>query len=140
MKNKKLLLLPILFVSIVSSASAYASNYRADDAAIEAVFNNASVVASALPSADSLSSNETLFADGKGESEKNTLVALALNFFLGGLGIHRVYLGGTGVLILGYLFTCGGIGGLIPFIDFIVLLVNYNDISKYVDNDKFFMW
>jgi hypothetical protein len=41
---------------------------------------------------------------------------------------------------VGYILTCGGIFGLMPLIDLIVLAVNWDDISAYVDNPKFFMW
>lgn len=52
---------------------------------------------------------------------KSQLVAFLLCFFLGGLGIHRFYLGYTGMGIL-YLFTAGlfGIGWLI---DIILLII-----------------
>ena len=42
-------------------------------------------------------------------SAKNSLVALVLCLLLGGLGIHRFYVGkiGTGVLMI---FTFGGLG------------------------------
>lgn len=50
-------------------------------------------------------------------SEKNKIVALLLCLFLGGIGIHRFYVGkiGTGIL---WLVTggCFGIGALIDFI------------------------
>jgi hypothetical protein len=43
---------------------------------------------------------------------------------------------------VGYILTCGGIFGIVPFVDWIVLLIGLveDDISKYVNNPKFFMW
>jgi hypothetical protein len=45
-------------------------------------------------------------------------------------------------LIPAYIFTCFGIFGIVPLVDWIVLLIGLvnDDISKYEDNDKFFMW
>lgn len=59
---------------------------------------------------------------------KDPLVELLLSFFLGGLGIHKFYMGQMGLGIL-YLLTCGllGIGSLV---DFIQLLINYININK----------
>jgi uncharacterized membrane protein len=41
---------------------------------------------------------------------------------------------------IGYILTCGGIFGIVPLVDFIVLIINIDNISKYVNNPKFFMW
>lgn len=56
----------------------------------------------------------------KTASPKSRLVATLLCFFLGGLGIHRFYVGkvGTGIL---YLFT-GGLFGIGALVDFIMIL------------------
>ena len=67
-------------------------------------------------------------------------MALVLDFFLGGLGIHRFYLGTEVMTGIGYILTCGGIFGIVPLVDFIVLIINIDNISKYVNNPKFFMW
>ena len=50
-------------------------------------------------------------------SEKNWLATLLLCLFLGGLGVHRFYVGkiGTGILWL-LTFGCFGIGALVDLI------------------------
>lgn len=70
----------------------------------------------------------------KTASPKSRLVATLLCFFLGGLGIHRFYVGkvGTGIL---YLFTAGlfGIGALVDFI--MILCGSFTDKEgKFLTN------
>lgn len=63
-------------------------------------------------------------------SSRNLLAATLLCFFLGGLGVHRFYVGkiGTGVLML---LTAGGLG-IWWLIDFIMLLCQgFKDIDGY---------
>ena len=57
-----------------------------------------------------------------GASSRSRTVALLLCFFLGGLGVHRFYVGkiGTGILTI---VTICGFFGIWPLIDFIMLLV-----------------
>jgi len=62
---------------------------------------------------------------------KNKIVAVLLCFFLGGLGVHRFYLGKTGTGIL-MLFTLGGFG-IWSLIDFIVLI----SMSEQKFNQKY---
>ena len=61
-------------------------------------------------------------------SEKKRLPALLLCLFLGGLGIHRFYVGkaGSGVL---WLLT-GGLFGIGALIDFIMIIV-----GSFTDKD-----
>jgi TM2 domain-containing membrane protein YozV len=61
-------------------------------------------------------------------SEKNWLVTLLLCIFLGGLGIHRFYVGKTGTGIL-MILTFGGLG-IWVLIDIILIATNaFTDIN-----------
>ncbi|MBK6949892.1 MAG: TM2 domain-containing protein [Saprospiraceae bacterium] len=64
------------------------------------------------------------------------LVAILLCFFLGGLGIHRVYLKSNPIIILWYFLTLGGFFGLIPLIDFIRLIMG--QVDHYEGNNSLF--
>lgn len=118
------------------STLASTNKYRISDESVEAVFSSSTLITTELSTSVGFS---TLGTDAV-LAEKNALVAILLDFFLGGLGIHRVYLGGKPALIAGYFFTCGGIFGIVPLIDLIVLAINFDDISAYIGNNKFFMW
>lgn len=57
------------------------------------------------------------------ESDRSRLVACLLAFFLGGLGVHRFYVGKVGSGICQILLTCCfGIGCLWAFIDFVLIV------------------
>jgi TM2 domain-containing membrane protein YozV len=58
---------------------------------------------------------------GKTTGGKSQLVALLLCFFLGALGIHRFYLGYTGLGVL--MLLTGGLCGILLLIDFIRICV-----------------
>lgn len=68
-------------------------------------------------------------------SDKSLAVAIVLWFFLGGLAIHRVYLGTDPLMILWYFLTIGGIFGLCPLLDLITMII---DFDAMIDNNKFF--
>lgn len=116
--------------------------------------NNESVVLSNVTTTSSKFSNDNLRTETKanhklknektfvkkmknsseGEGGKSWLVALLLCIFLGALGIHRFYLGYTGLGIL-YLLT-GGICGIGVLVDFIMLLTGSLKPKNDDYNDK----
>jgi len=129
-----------VFAMVASFGASASSMYKVDDTSVEAVFSKATHVSVTIPTTQADATPSLLTVQETGANKHSAILAIVLDFFLGGIAIHRVYLGGTPVLILGYLFTVGGIFGLIPLIDLIVLIINAGDISKYEDNNKFFMW
>lgn len=132
----------ILLFSVGFAAETQAAKYKLDNQKVDQMFEQATTVPLNLfdvssPEADM--AGTMAFAPPK-RSAKDPLVAILLDFFLGGLGIHRFYLGTKTFTGIGYILTCGGIFGVVPLIDLIVLAINYDDISQFVDNPKFFMW
>ena len=76
------------------------------------------------------------------QKEVKPVTALILNFFLGGFGVHRHYMGTAPGMWALYTFTFGGIFGIVDLIDFIMLIIGTvdNNIAPYINNRKFFMW
>lgn len=132
---KKLVLSIIAVLAIAISANA--ANYKVNDSAIDNILENATevvVLDVATPAAANLPAFE--------QKEVKPAIALILNFFLGGFGIHRHYMGTAPGMWALYTFTLGGIFGVVTLIDFVMLVIGTvdNDISKYINNRKFFMW
>jgi TM2 domain-containing membrane protein YozV len=129
----------VLAVTVLCSYNAKASSYVANDKQIDAMFTSAPEVVNAaftnLPHAAISTAPLASAAAGK-----DAIVAIVLDLFLGEFGIHRFYLGTEVMTGIGYIVTCGGIFGIVPFIDFVVLVIDNKDISKYINNPKFFMW
>jgi TM2 domain-containing membrane protein YozV len=74
--------------------------------------------------------------------EKDPILAWLISFPAGILGLHRAYLGTETKTVLLYIATAGGLFGIVPMIDWILLLkgIQSGDIAKYVNNRKFIMW
>lgn len=122
-----------------SSADAYV----VDDQQIEQLIAQSEDVSLAAVGTNLLQSQQmtaNLAGPARIKASKDFTTALLLNLFLGGLGIHRLYLGTETLTWVGYILTCGGIFGIVPLVDLIVLIVHNDNISPYVDNPKFFMW
>lgn len=139
MKKVSLAICLLLAVFFVKSASA--SSYSIDMNSIDKMFSEAVETSMVSMNAGELSAiPATASATAVASKDKNAVAAILLDFFLGGLGVHRFYLGTKTMTGIGYILTCGGIFGIVPFVDLIVLIVDNDDISPYIDNPKFFMW
>lgn len=85
--------------------------------------------------------NPILFQFKKKQRMNKKLVAaaLAFPFPFGIVGLHRIYLGTAPHVPIVYIGTFGGVLGILPFIDFCILVLD-KDIDHYMNNNKIFMW
>ena len=79
-------------------------------------------------------SNNTYMSLPQKQGDGMTFLAIVLCVLLGGLGMHRVVMGGSPWLILAYTFTFGGFFFVLPFMDFVRLL---SEPEHYRNNSKF---
>jgi TM2 domain-containing membrane protein YozV len=131
----------LLFAFVLLVKQADASAYTVNEKAVDQLFANATETSMlSIHATDLSSSGFSASALAPAAAQKDAVVAIVLDFFLGGLGIHRFYLGTEVLTGIGYILTCGGIFGIVPLVDFVVLIINNQNISAYVNNPKFFMW
>jgi TM2 domain-containing membrane protein YozV len=139
--KKILTIFSVLAVMVIAgTTSVKAENYVINDNAVEAVFASCDAVPVTLDYVNSILPNVPT-EQAKVTGGTNAWAAFAICYFVGVLGIHRFYLGTATLTGVGYILTFGGCG-FVAFVDTIVLLVGAikNDIGKYEDNTKFFMW
>ncbi len=68
-----------------------------------------------------------------------TAAALAFPLPFGIIGLHRIYLGTKPYVPLMYIATIGGAFGILPFVDFWVILFD-KEFERFQHNEKIFMW
>jgi len=127
-------------LSVFAFTSVSAASYHINDNAVNQMFASAQSVSISELSAAAIPGTAELGTTAFAGREKDPLVAILLDILVGGLGVHRFYLGTKPLTGIGYILTCGGIFGIVPLVDLIVMAVNYDDIGRYVGNSKFFMW
>ncbi|MFP4060367.1 MAG: NINE protein [Bacteroidales bacterium] len=142
---KKLALM--LSILMIGTAGLFASNagYYLDNQKVDDLFNNAvevsliEMTSTSMNGLEGMTSNNLSF----NSEESTALIAWILCWVVGAFGIHRHYLGTKSSMWAIYTFTCFGIFGIVPFVDFWVLLIDgvvNENIVKYQDNENFFMW
>ncbi len=82
---------------------------------------------------------QKLFHANKQKNKKLIAALLSFPFPFGIVGLHRIYLGTSPHVPIVYIGTLGGGFGLIPLIDFFVILFT-KDIEQFIGNNKVFMW
>jgi TM2 domain-containing membrane protein YozV len=82
---------------------------------------------------------QKLFRTNKQKNKKLIAALLSFPFPFGIVGLHRIYLGTSPHVPIVYIGTLGGGFGLIPLIDFFVILFT-KDIEQFISNKKVFMW
>ena len=80
-----------------------------------------------------------LFKARQKTNKRITAAILAFPFPFGIVGLHRIYLGTAPYVPIVYIASLGGIFGVLPFIDFCILILDKNE-KRYIENKKVFMW
>ena len=80
-----------------------------------------------------------LFKTKQKKNKRITAAILAFPFPFGIVGLHRIYLGTAPYVPVVYIGSLGGVFGILPFIDFCVLILD-KDETRYINNNKVFMW
>ncbi len=141
MKKSFLFSLFVLFFVVASASSNFAELKTSKAITADTLLNtgDTSLVQSVVVPADSANQNKG--NPEKKENNKKKLVAalLAFPFPLGFMGAHRVMLGTKPWVPIVYAATFGGCFGIIPMIDFLVIVCS-KDTEQYENNPNVFMW
>ncbi len=141
--NMKIIFSCVLILLIVTS-SAFAKTERMAVEqntmrliTLEIVNGDTLIKISATDSLPVLSKTESL----TNEQRKRKLLASCLSFPfpLGFLGTHRIMMGTKPWVPIAYVATFGGCFGLLPLVDFCVIMFSDN-VEKYENNPNVFMW
>ena len=128
----------VLIAVFAFAATASATSYKMDEASIDQVIENATEVAPLDMMMDAPAMAATQVSSATSDA-----AVLVLNWFLGWCGIHRHYMGTRPMMWAIYLFTFGGIFGIVPTVDFVVelvALIEDGSLSQFYGNTSFFMW
>lgn len=125
----------VIVALLAVAAVAKAAEYSVDEAAIDALFTEAVVEA---PEAAMTPINVAV----GGDATTTNVIALVVDYVgLGFIGIHRLILGTNPLNCLWYFITMGGIFGVLPLVDGIMIIVDLiQGGANYIDNPKFIMW
>ena len=125
---------------IISSAKDNSTVVSINGVCDSIILNKAEVCAlqSLMPS----DSGKADFRDTIKFRKKHRAIAALLAFpLLGGVfGLHRLYMHTAPRVPFIYIVTVGGLFGVLPFIDFVLILLNKDIHLTYTSNPHIFMW
>lgn len=137
----------------LATTMSFAGNYQVNDEKIDAQIEQSQEMSileitssTSTPSiAANFNQNPNIIA---ADMDKGTLgfIVLTIGYFVGVVplfGIHRIVMGSGGKIAALYCVTLAGICGVVPTIDWIVLLIrliNKEGAGSYENNDKLFGW
>jgi len=115
------------------------SSYAINDQKVDAMFGTATEISMPSFTANPCATGMMVAAS----DQSKVVIGVVVCWLVGGFGIHRHILGTSKPMFLYYTCSVCGIFGIVPLVDFWVLiidgLINKNG-SKYINNDKFIMW
>jgi hypothetical protein len=134
-----------VLVAILMSAGTLLANdsYKLNDEKVDGLFSAATETSMSVMDVNLMGTDMAVNTVAGSESTGKVIIAVVVDWFVGGFGIHRYVLGTKGSMWAIYTFTVCGIFGIVPFVDFWVLLIDGAILGhgdKYMDNNKFFMW
>ena len=132
-----LFFLLITGTATVSKASAFAENKNVSIVLINSFLETTDTLKFQIISV----SKDSLILPSKKEIRKKKFVSalFAFPFPFGFMGAHRVMLGTKPWIPIIYAATFGGCFGIIPMIDFFVIVFS-KDMEQYENNPRLFMW
>ena len=130
-------------LALVTFFTASAASYKLDNSEVDALFDNAVETVVSYADVMSLASTSANSQEMMSSNTSTVAISCVVSLFVGGFGIHRYVLGTKSSMWAIYTFTVCGIFGIVPTIDFWVLLIDgliMENGDKYMDNESFFMW
>lgn len=139
-------ILSLAFGLVLAMATNYAAeSYRLNDASVDAMFDQATEISATNIAAIATESTAatTNTASFVQNDDNKVIIAFVVCWLVGEFGVHRYVLGTKSNMWLIYTCTVCGIFGIVPTVDFWVLLIDgiiLKHGDKYMNNQNFFMW
>jgi len=113
--------------------------YIVEVEAADTILNSIAIDVDSLQTIQKNTASKIIHPITKKEKKRWVAAVTAFPFPFGFVGAHRIMLGTKPWVPVVYIATFGGCFGLLPLIDFCVILFS-KDIEQYENNPNIFMW